>query len=113
MGVAVNEAGRYDMAFGINDLVRRGVDPADGRDLSVLDPDISAIALPAGTVNYHAVLDDQIVTHVSFSPIAETGYCAPEPITVTLSRRVGKRGRFRPAPVVAGTAGLFSRRNQC
>ena len=63
--VAVHEAGRDDMALGIDDLFRRGGDAPDARDPSVLHADIGAVACEAGAVHDGAVPDDEIVAHGS------------------------------------------------
>src|SRR5581483_10841568 len=66
VGMAVDEAGRDDVAFGVERLLRRGaVQAADLGDPAVLDADIGAKARQSGTVDQRAVLDDQVECHES------------------------------------------------
>ena len=69
VGVAVDEAGRHDMALGVYHLVRRLGDPADPRDAAVLDADVGPVAGQSGAVDHHAVLDHQIVSHAEVPPL--------------------------------------------
>ena len=76
MGVAVNETGRDDMAFRVDELFCRGRDPPDTGDLAVLDADVGAVARSSGAVNNHAVLDDEIVCHAVPSICLDRFYVA-------------------------------------
>ena len=68
VGVSVDEARCDHVALGIHDFIRRRVDAADPGNLAVLHANIGAVTRAAGTIDYHAVLNDQIVTHSFVSP---------------------------------------------
>src|SRR5262249_56801444 len=57
------DAGRHDLALGVDDLSRGLADAPDGGDASVADRDVRAIARKSGSVDHRAVLDDQVVRH--------------------------------------------------
>ena len=63
--VAVDEARRHDMTLGIEGFHGGRGDAADLGDLAILDADIAAKARQPGTVDDHAVLDDEVVCHGS------------------------------------------------
>ena len=72
VGVAVDEARRHHVTLGIERLLGGRGDAADLGDLSVLDADVAAITRQAGTVDDHAVLDDEVECHGS-PPFADLG----------------------------------------
>jgi hypothetical protein len=61
--VAIDKAGRHDMAFGIDYLARRVVDAPDFGDMPVDNADVSLIARQSRTVDYSSVTYNQIVLH--------------------------------------------------
>ena len=68
MGVAVDEARRDHMAFGVEAALGERVDAADAGDAAVLDSDIGAIARHSRAVDYHAVADHEVVGHARYLP---------------------------------------------
>ncbi len=63
MRVQVDEAGRHDRPFGVDDAVRMGRAAADFRDAPILDADIGAHGRAAVAVMKEAVGDLQIKCH--------------------------------------------------
>jgi hypothetical protein len=61
--VRIDDARRHELSLGVERRGRRAADLPDLDDFAVLDRDICAIAGEAGTVDDHAVLDDQVVRH--------------------------------------------------
>ena len=70
MGVAVDKAGRDDLAVGIDHALGRRADAADLDDLAAGDADIGAVARQARAVDHGAVLDEQVEGHRRISFIA-------------------------------------------
>jgi hypothetical protein len=64
MGVEIHEAGRHDLAFGVENFVRRArieLGAGDFGDLAVFDPDVAAEArVGTGAVNDGTVQNDRI-----------------------------------------------------
>ncbi len=65
VGVAVDEARRHHVTLGVERFLGGRGDAADLRDLAVLDADVAAIARQSGTIDDHAVLDDEVECHGS------------------------------------------------
>ena len=68
----VDEAGRDDLAGGVDLLPRLG-DVADGDDPAVADPDVGRAALRAGAVDDEAVADRDVDAHRP--PLSAAGRC--------------------------------------
>jgi hypothetical protein len=59
------------VTFGVERFLGGRGDAADLRDLSILDADVAAIARQSGTIDDHAVLDDEVECHGSPPSVAE------------------------------------------
>ena len=74
------------MAFGIDGLFRFAVDATDCGDASVRHRNVGAIPRSTRTIDDGAVLDDEVVAHIS--PLARTGPCGvyhPSPFRTRLA----------------------------
>ena len=64
VGMAVDEARRHDMARGVDRLARGGaIDAADLDDPAIAHTHVAAITRQSGSVDDHAVLDDEVECH--------------------------------------------------
>jgi hypothetical protein len=63
VGVPVHEAGRDDLAVGVDLLAGALLDAADGHDAAVTDSHVGAVPGQAGPVDDGPVLDDEVVRH--------------------------------------------------
>jgi hypothetical protein len=70
MRVRINEAGGDHQTMSVHNLRRAVAYPADFRDFAITNGDIDLPTRRAGAVDHGAILDQQIVGHVSLSPYA-------------------------------------------
>ena len=81
--MSVDEAGRDDVALGVDGLPRLLGDAADGGDATVTHAHIGTVAGRARAVHDGAVLDDQIVCHC----LPQAAIRVPKPLTIPLVKR--------------------------
>ena len=93
VGVAVDEAGRDDVALGVDLVGAPLADPADGGDAAPPHADVGPIARQSRTVDDVTVADHQVVLHRS-APNRRRG----------TNRTAGRYRGALPAPGVAGAA---------
>ena len=66
MSVAVDKTRRYNMAFRVNRILGGfASNHTNFGDFAIFHTDVTAIAGAAGTVDNHAVFDNQIVAHIA------------------------------------------------
>src|SRR5262249_40595617 len=65
VGMAIHEAGRHHLTFGVQHLLGRFTYATDGGDLAPLDAHICAISRTSGPVHHPAVLDQEVKGHRS------------------------------------------------
>ena len=64
VGVAVDEAGRDDVALGVDLLATLVLDAADAGDSPVANPDVGSVRGESRTVDHRPVADHHVETHV-------------------------------------------------
>src|SRR5262249_38405756 len=90
--VQIDDAGRHELAIGVDHRRGAGVDAADLGDAAVLDAHVRAVAREARAVHDHAILDDQVVSHGS------SGSTASWDVAPRAVRRTGTTGSAATPP---------------